>query len=52
MKLTVKEAKRICKEYGMDRKNIGRLHLRDGITFDGLIVLINGVLRHKAKWAV
>ncbi len=51
MKLTAKEAKRICQEYGLDRKNFGRLYLRDGITLDGLFVLINGVLRHKAKWA-
>lgn len=49
--LTMKESRRICREYGLSRNNVKRLQLRDGVALDALLVLINSVLRNKAAFA-
>jgi hypothetical protein len=47
MKLTVKEARRICREHNLERRHIRRMNLREGMTLDGLLILINHIARHR-----
>jgi hypothetical protein len=50
-KLTVHEAKRICRHYGLSRQNIHRMNLGNGITLDALTLRVKDVQKRKGTVA-